>query len=403
MTDSREDSSREAVSEAAGQETYHPADTRDHLVELDALRGIAIIGVFLVHITSHWRRLAGPLIVPYLGIDALELIQIRGVPLFFLLSGYLLTWTEGKRARRGDYSLRSYALRRALRIVPAYYFAMAVFFLLWPGRTSVWDVASHALFVHGLFPETARTMPAVWSLTPEVVFYLLLPVVILFLPGLWQRLALFAALFAISLPTQLYVLENFSTRADAGVGGASLYQYYASLPTTYLYLFIGGMLLRMMVERLNERPAPPRWQAGVALTLLLVSVAYTQVAPHLEVLRPKGPVLQTLVICVQDIMLASFFAAAVLGAPGLRRLLNWRPLRLVGMISYSLFLLHMVVIRAFFVYFMRGERAWFRALDEPSALLVYAGYFALMFGLSLLVAYLSYRFIESPFLRIKPK
>lgn len=403
MGGSRQES-RRAVSAAAGRKVHDSPDTRDHLVELDSLRGIAILGVFLTHITAHWQTQVGPLIVPYLNFDALEAIEIRGVPLFFLLSGYLLTWTEGKRARRGDYSLRSYALRRILRLVPAYYVSIAVVVLLWPRPPSLWDIVSHALFIHGFFPETARTLsPAMWSLTPEVAFYFLLPFVILFLPKLWHRLVLFVALFVVSLPTQFYILENFTARAEGQIGDVYLYQYYSSLPSTYLYLFIGGMLLRMLVERLNRRPAVPPWQPRVALGLLVVSVSYMEIAPHLDVLRPENPVLQTLVIGLQDLMLLSFFAAAVLGAPILRRLLNWGPLQFIGMTSYSMFLLHQTVIMMFYVYVLRDAPGWLQANDGPTVWLAYAVYFVVVFGLSSLVAYLSYRFIESLFLKIKPK
>jgi peptidoglycan/LPS O-acetylase OafA/YrhL len=125
----------EAGSEALGTEprTIAAPDVREHLVTLDSLRGIAIWAVVTHHMLSHWQGALGPVEVPRLGWDAVEFLHvIPGVPLFYLLSGYLLTWTEGSRARRGSYSLASYAKRRALRIVPAYYVAIAVVLLLWP-------------------------------------------------------------------------------------------------------------------------------------------------------------------------------------------------------------------------------------------------------------------------------
>lgn len=105
------------------------SESRDQYVELDALRGIAILGVVLVHVASSWLEFVRvPLVVPLLRVDATELLFFGsyGVTLFFLLSGYLLTWTEEKRVRFGTYSVRSYFLRRALRLVPAYYAAILV-------------------------------------------------------------------------------------------------------------------------------------------------------------------------------------------------------------------------------------------------------------------------------------
>ncbi len=107
------------------------------------MRGIAILGVVLFHLTSVWMAYVRvPLPIPLLGEDALKLFHSTGwgVSLFFLLSGYLLTWTEEKRARSGAYSVRSYALRRVLRLVPAYYFAILVAIAVWPERASVTSV-----------------------------------------------------------------------------------------------------------------------------------------------------------------------------------------------------------------------------------------------------------------------
>ena len=148
-------------------------DPRAHYVELDALRGIAILGVVMSHIAASWmNHVKSPLMVPLLGVDAVELFFFGtyGVTLFFLLSGYLLTWTEEKRARLGTYSVRSYALRRTLRLVPAYYVALLIVVVLGLYQAievSAIDVLLHATFLHGLNPHTASSLdPAWWSLTP---------------------------------------------------------------------------------------------------------------------------------------------------------------------------------------------------------------------------------------------
>lgn len=183
---------------------------------------------------SHLRTSVGTLEIPVLGWDALSRLHFMpGVPLFYLLSGYLLSWTEGKRTERGDYSLASYAKRRALRILPAYYVAIAVVVLLWPRPTPFWDVVSHLFFVHGLVSGYARTMsPTFWAMTPDVVFYLLLPLLILKLISLRVRLALFAVLYALAMPTRLIVWQQGAEVRGLGQDELDRFQFFASFPTT---------------------------------------------------------------------------------------------------------------------------------------------------------------------------
>jgi len=138
---------------AQAQETYKTSDPRPHYAELDALRGVAILGVVMVHAVNRWETVVQkPLNVPLLNINLLELSVAGsiGLPLFFLLSGYLLAWTESARASKGNYSVRSYALRRVLRIVPAYYFALAIIFLLLPTDPSLTSTLIYLAFLQGL-------------------------------------------------------------------------------------------------------------------------------------------------------------------------------------------------------------------------------------------------------------
>lgn len=389
-------------------------DTRDHRVELDALRGVAIIGVVGCHVAAAWTNAIGePLPLPFARADALELLRFGsfGVSLFFLLSGYLLARTEGGRAERapeGGYSLRSYAARRALRLVPAYYVSILVVVLLWPARVSQASVESvlwHVSFLHMLSPEYGRTLDGVyWSLTAEVVFYLLLPLLVLRLPGTTGRLVLLAFLAAVSLGTRLYV-------AHAGLGpppnpyprnAEFWFLYY--LPSTHLYLFVAGMLLRALVERLG--PAGPG-RAALAFSLFAASVAAFAAFPY--AVSEYGPTLQGPGGMAVDLLVIGFFASALLGAPLLRGALGWGPLAWIGTISYSLFLLHHTVVVLFMVHLgghlpslveRVGGLAPAGGWSVWGAFLVFA---ACIFSASVAVSYLSYRFVERPFLARKPR
>jgi len=377
-------------------QTYDTPDPRAHYVELDALRGVAISGVVLAHLAEFWSHgTRQRMELPLLGADLLSLFVMGylGVSLFFLLSGYLLTWTEEGRARRGSYSLSSYAKRRALRLVPAYYFALAVVVLLWPTSPSPWDVGLLATFLHGFKPSFPIGLdPSVWSLTPEVVFYALLPLLVLKLKGFRQRLAVLAALLTVSLATRVLMISNaFGSLPLLGdaLGGNRMYFY----PTTLLYLFLVGVLLRMMVEKGVIR-AP----AGLTTVLAVLPVVVVVALPYLV---SRQGILRSPLTMLAELMVAMFFAAALLGAPLLKPLLDWGPLAFFGKISYSMFLLHNTVLYLSTRYLLFQMRPWLAHQDEPVIWAVFLAYSLCALAVATVLAYLSYRFVESPFLRRK--
>jgi peptidoglycan/LPS O-acetylase OafA/YrhL len=250
--------------------------------------------------------------------------------------------------------------------------------------------------------------PAFWSLTPEVVFYLMLPFLILRLPGWKGRLSLFVALFLICIPTRAWAaLTQPGEAAPVDYGEFDPYTFSQSFPTTLLYHFVAGMLIRMLVERLNERPSSP-WRERLTFTVFAISAAYLLVPSAFSFLYPRGlgSVAEYLwVETFSDVMLIAFFASAVLGAPVLRRLLlNWKPLAFVGLISYSMFVFHQTVL--LFVMSNILLKGWFEDWITQSALHAWGGfllYFVFVYTVIGLVAYLGFRFIETPFLRLKPR
>jgi len=129
---------------------------------VEGLRGLAALMV----VWTHW---SGPLGWP----GALGAFAFTGVDLFFVLSGYVFAPALlGKQ-----FSVAAFALRRVLRIYPAYLLALAVFvFLAWQGGKALLYLPEHLLMLHLQSREmTFYYNPVFWSLPAEVEFYLLLP------------------------------------------------------------------------------------------------------------------------------------------------------------------------------------------------------------------------------------
>lgn len=384
------------------EEVYKTPDPRAHYAELDALRGIAIIGVVLTHLGIFWFAGARqPLVIPYLRIDLLNYTNLGylGVPLFFLLSGYLLSWTEGKRVERGSYDLLSYAKRRAFRLVPVYYVAIVLVVVVWPTTPSFGDVALLFTFLHGFKPAWPLGLdPAVWSLTPEVVFYILLPFLVLKFRSLAWRLAILAVLMIVSVATRLLMAGGFFDSLPVfgdALAGSRMYFY----PTTLLYLFLVGVVLRMMVGRIEEGNGSGRLRRIAALVATVVPVVVLAVIPLLVGRRLLTSPLEI----VAEAMVILFFVAALLGSPLLKPVLRLRPLMFIGKISYSLFVLHMTVIYLTVRYVLFQARPWLATQDPATVWASFSAYAIFVVVAALILAYLSYRYIESPFLRRKPK
>ncbi|MDQ3834397.1 MAG: acyltransferase [Actinomycetota bacterium] len=389
----------------SSEETYYKtSDPRPHLMEFDSLRGIGILMVVMAHAGIVWRWTIGnDLPVPLLRIDLLDFFRMGylAIPLFFLLSGYLLTWTEEGRKRRGSYSVLNYAKRRVLRIIPAYYVAIVVVILVWPSHPSFGAVALHLTLLHGFKPSYPVGLDgAWWSLTPELVFYAMLPLLVLKFRKFWQRATILGILLLVSLVTRLsmaYGVFSFLPVLN-GFSGNRLYFF----PTTLLYLCFVGVLLRMIVERYTKADHElSRQQLFLASALTVVPIALLLVFNFL-IMRP-GPHRDNPVGLFAEAMLILAFASVLLGSPILKPVLKLRPLVFLGEMSYSFFLLHNTIILMVFAPILAVTAPW---LADQSELTMWATFFAYASGILAVaggLAYLSYRYIESPFMRIKPK
>jgi peptidoglycan/LPS O-acetylase OafA/YrhL len=104
-----------------------------------------------------------------------------------------------------------------------------------------------------------------------------------------------------------------------------------------------------------------------------------------------------------EVLVILLFAAVLLRSPVLKPAARWRPLVFFGKISYSVFLLHTTVIFLIFRYVLIDLRPQLTGLEGVSAWTAFVIYGLVALAITTLVSYMSFRFIESPFLRRKPK
>jgi acetyltransferase len=313
---------------------------------LDGLRGVAALTVFSIHIwiyqlpnTVELRRDSWEKTVLFEGRVAFVM--------FFVLSGYLLYRAFARAALGGSPSVWTpgYLARRAARIVPAYYLALAGTLVLLagagevPGRRVVegGDLPLFFLFAQNFSPDTLLKLnAATWTLAVEVAFYLLLPVagwLALSRFGTARRQAfLLCGLVALGLAWNLldYLAEWGPVAAHS--------------PPSFLPYFACGMLVALGVERRRMGDG----ELGPRASLLLVAAAGTLLvlngAWHALDRSPGGLLMEVFADLGAAIAFSAVIAAVVLGTGAGLRWLGAAPLAWLGQITFGLYLWHIPLI-----------------------------------------------------------
>jgi peptidoglycan/LPS O-acetylase OafA/YrhL len=361
-------------------------ETIGYLPELDALRALAITLVFAYHADILFAA-GHPASLP----ASLTFIRAghSGVSLFFVLSAFLLSQpflAAAEGGRRVD--LRHYYLRRARRILPLYWLAVVV-----AVATSADPVANLGTGVAYLF--FLNSVPALadpllpwsvvwWSLAIEVQFYVLLP---LLASRTGRRLG-GALLILYATAYTDFLLGVFpSTSATAYqrflLGYATL---FGRAP-----LFLAGMaaavLYRSYADALRARFTAMRWGTDVFLVALFVAlgVLLSWVARTGVVTTDEGPLHAWHLL---EAVLWSAVLLVVLLAPlRLKPLFTNRAAVAVGIVSYSILILHVPLLALFA-----------NALGPKAALGTQIATGAAAYVACLLCAAVTYRVIERPFL-----
>ncbi len=332
---------------------------RSRFPSLDGLRCLSILPVVWHHSTP--RPLDG-----VLGKGPL------GVHLFFAISGFLITTLLlRERERHGHVALGRFFVRRALRIFPLYYAVLAVYalrgaLLMAPSPLRDHFLSSlpyYATYTGNWFVTYAVPHPVVfgfsWSLATEAQFYLYWPPLVALTRG-W-RLPVAAML-------GLFCLDLVAERAGVLGSDGALVSIVTSLSAP---ICLGALLAMGLHQAASFR----------ALSLLTARPS----APFLLVALGACVALDAPLLAIHVVMVLLVGAVAVRADHGLAPLLDARAPRYVGEVSYGIYLLHVSVITA---------SKWL--LPGAGALPV----FALAAAGSIGLAALSYRYFETPFLRL---
>lgn len=348
---------------------HHRYLTTRHFASLDGLRCLSILPVIWHHSTP--RPLPG-----FLGKGP------AGVDLFFCISGFLITTLLlRERANTGRIALGDFYARRALRIFPLYYGLLALYVAFaWalpsssPQRGYFFDTLPlYATFTVDWFARhPGGAFPILfsfaWSLGIEEQFY-----------GFWPWVVRACSTrLALGLMSALIALDYF---AEQGALSALLPPDSVALRIVTSFaapIGLGSLLALLLHERLGfallERWLARAWSAPLSLATVFALLLW----PSAPLLAFQGALTVLVGACVID------------EHHTLAPLLRARPVAYVGSVSYGLYLLNSSAIGLI--------KRLFPAQASSSSFV-----FWLSLPLALLLATLSHRYLEAPFLRLRAR
>ncbi|MEV4191075.1 acyltransferase family protein [Streptomyces toxytricini] len=356
------------------------------VTRLDTLTGLRFPAAFVVFL--YHAALLAFLGVPWLSsssaavayYDAVAHAGALGVTFFFVLSGFVLTWS----ARETDTAPRFWR-RRFLKIVPNYVLVWALAMLVFAAPITDTTIGLLNFFmVQVWYPDFAINFgvnPAGWSLGVEAVFYLLFPVLIHWIRKIpAHRLNLWAAAVAAGIIATPFLSELLVPAGTAMMDtepDTSVNQYFVSyiLPLPRVLDFALGILVARSVMAGRWRNIGMVW-SGV---LLAVSFAVGYFLP---------PIYSTRAVCVIPAALL-IAAGAIADAEGRFTLFRNRVMVWLGDISFAFYLVHYTVMVA--LWKLLGSKAY----SVPGAVALAV----LFIAAGILASWALYALVERPITR----
>ena len=360
---------------------------------LDGVRAIAVGMVMVFHLaTSRGFDVVGG---GWLGVDV-----------FFVLSGYLITsLLLSERRRHGRIGMRNFYVRRFLRLAPL---SVALVLVLWAITAAGLDDATGLSLPFGggvsillyysnwwniAHPHGLGSLGHVWSLSVEEQFYFVWPWVVFAAFVLFTRSARRALIVvtAFAIVTIGLVRRRLWLSSTApGTSGTAIVDAWLSFFRNSLLRGDGllmGCLAALILHGVTVTPRLRRLTGVVAVPAVAVAIVIVGFT-HFELWKPWVAFIPAWGLSVFNLSVAVVVAWLVVAPRSvLATLLSLRPLTWVGRRAYGIYLLHPLVLDVIATH-TSLRRLWFEA--------------AVIVG-SLVIAGVSFRFFETPFLHLKER
>lgn len=292
-----------------------------HLAPLDAFRGLSA----LLIVAYHCWNIPQPVFND--SASAIPFIRLgdKAVPVFCVLSGFLIYRSLRKVVRIEE--IRAYVIRRVLRIYPLYVASVIACVLLGPLALRQ---ALGELFMLQVFGFNSMTNAVIWSLYVEVLFYFILPMVVFSVDARGMLLFALCAFLILSL---------------CDIGGLRTIQLWK--------YFLAGIIASELADRCAQMKM--EWVAlgtfAVGILLLVVDFRGVDWIGALLVRVPgipHAPTMPPSSFTVGLALASIFIVVGSVTSASLDRLFGWTPFRVLGTISFSMFVWQGFIVAADF-------------------------------------------------------
>ena len=356
-----------------------PERLRFYRPELDLLRLFAFLSVFTSHIYAF-----DPARTVVDGI--LARVGLLGLCLFFFLSAYLITeLLLLEKCGQGTIHVRAFYLRRILRIWPLYFTFLIFGFALghaYPAyKFSVEQLASFVFLfgnvVVAKFGFPVNPVAPLWSISIEEQFYLVWPILAKF-----SRPVILATISCLLFPAGCIAIYLLSHAKPMPV-----MQIWCNSFVQFQFFGAGSLLAILLRDRtLSLKPS-------LRVTIFIIGLAFWLLATevfHVDAFQSPSPDFKGIIWGY--ILVAVGCTLIFLATLGLSSRKLPKSLLYLGKISYGLYVFHVSCVGAVYVVGIRN----------PGYLLSVVRYLAAL-GMTVVLAALSYRYFEKPFLKLKSR
>ncbi|MBP1614415.1 MAG: acyltransferase [Bacteroidetes bacterium] len=369
------------------------ATQRYYRPELDVLRLIAFLSVFFTH-----RMDLAPIdATKYFWGYHISLVGVFGVPVFFLLSAFLITeLLTREQEQTGKVHPKAFYARRILRIWPLYFtvfFGLVLLAYFFPvfGKIPKTAWAAFSLFAGNWYiciNQWIHSYPInpLWSISVEEQFYILIPLIAAYSSRRVMKVTSFLFIGIAYVFIFNYARHPISGFSSEWTNSFVQFQFFAA-----------GILLSLYLKGRQ-----PKWKLIVRFFMALAALGCWLIASMVCGIHADAPHLSTEFEAISGWLLILLGAILLfLSLLGISDKFLPKPLVYLGRISYGLYVFHALMFFLVFIIF-KDELAEFSKILHLYEWRNSIGA-VVAFILTVSVATLSYRFFEKPFLRLKKR